>query len=78
MKEPQLNDLRDWIRHLETAGQLKRITAQVDWDEEIGAIVRKVSAQEGPALLFENIKGYPKKEACAAGCLRTEWVPGQG
>jgi len=61
MKEPRVNDLRDWIRQLETAGQLKRITSRVDWDEEIGAIVRKVSAQGGPALLFENIKGYPKK-----------------
>ncbi len=61
MREPRLSDLRDWIGHLESMGHLKRVTAQVDWNEEIGAIVRKVSAQGGPALLFENIKDYPKK-----------------
>ena len=31
-------------------------SAEVDWDEEIGAITREISSQTGPALLFENIK----------------------
>ena len=30
----------------------------MDWDEEIAQIVRKVYEQNGPALLFENIKGH--------------------
>ncbi len=51
-------DLRDWIAKVEAAGQLKRITAEVDWDLEISAIARRVATQEGPALLFENIKDY--------------------
>lgn len=51
-------DLREWIKKLESEGELKRITAKVDWDEEIGTITRKVFAEGGPALLFENIKGY--------------------
>ena len=34
------NSLRSWIETLEAADQLKRITARVDWDEEIGAITR--------------------------------------
>jgi UbiD family decarboxylase len=51
-------DLRDWIEILEVEGECKRIEAEVDWELEIGAIVRRVSGQEGPALLFENIKGY--------------------
>ena len=50
--------LRDWIEELDKAGLLKRITAKVDWDLEIGAINRRVGDQEGPALLFENIKDY--------------------
>ena len=51
-------DLRDWIDDLDERRDLKRIGAQVDWDEELGAITREVSSQEGPALLFENIKDH--------------------
>ena len=51
-------DLREWIDDLEERNDLKRITAEVDWDEEIGAITREISSQFGPALLFENIKGH--------------------
>ena len=52
------NDLRDWIDDLEERNDLKRITAEVHWDEEIGAITREISSQFGPALLFENIKEH--------------------
>jgi 4-hydroxy-3-polyprenylbenzoate decarboxylase len=52
------NDLRDWIDDLEERNDLKRITAEVNWDEEIGAITREISSQFGPALLFENIKEH--------------------
>lgn len=51
-------DLRQWIVLLEKEGELRRITAPVDWDREIGAIARKVLEKKGPALLFENIRGY--------------------
>src|SRR5689334_9666109 len=51
-------DLRAWIANLEERNDLKRITAEVDWDEEIGAITREVSSRYGPALLFENIKSH--------------------
>src|SRR2546428_8698370 len=51
-------DLRGWITRLEKEGELRRITAQVDWDRELGAITRRVLEKKGPALLFENIKGY--------------------
>jgi 4-hydroxy-3-polyprenylbenzoate decarboxylase len=52
------NDLREWIDDLEERNDIKRITAEVHWDEEIGAITREISSQFGPALLFENIKGH--------------------
>ena len=51
-------DLREWIGVLENKGELKRVKAEVDWDEEIGAITREISSYNGPALLFESIKDY--------------------
>ncbi|MFA1705841.1 UbiD family decarboxylase [Mycobacterium intracellulare] len=51
-------DLRSWLSTLEAAGQLRRITASVDWDEEIGAITRANLSLGGPGLLFENIIGH--------------------
>lgn len=62
-KRRNVKDLRDWINLLEESNELRHITAKVDWNEELGAITRKVSASGGPALLFENIKGY-KNTAC--------------
>jgi UbiD family decarboxylase len=53
-------DMRDWIAKLEEEGELKRIRAEVDWNEEIGGITQRVldMKDRGPALLFENIKDY--------------------
>lgn len=51
-------DLRSWLATLDAAGQLSRITASVDWDQEIGAITRANLCLDGPALLFENIVGH--------------------
>jgi UbiD family decarboxylase len=51
-------DMRQWMGRLEKEGELRRITAEVDWDRELGAVARRVLEKKGPALLFENIKGY--------------------
>jgi UbiD family decarboxylase len=51
-------DLRAWIALLEKENELRRIRAEVDWDREIGAVSRRALERKGPALLFENIKGY--------------------
>ena len=51
-------DQRQWMASLEQQGELRRIRAEVDWDREIGAISRRMLEKKGPALLFENIKGY--------------------
>jgi 4-hydroxy-3-polyprenylbenzoate decarboxylase len=60
------NDLREWIKQLEKAGELKRITAEVSPDLEMAEIAdrtaklgRGTSKAGGPALLFENVKGHP-------------------
>lgn len=57
-------DLRGWIQNLKDENQIHEVDAEVDWDGEIGAISRRVFGQgNGPALLFNNIKGYNGNEA---------------
>ncbi len=51
-------DLRAFVSALEQAGELKRIRAEVDPVLEIAEITDRVSKRGGPALLFENPKGY--------------------
>jgi 4-hydroxy-3-polyprenylbenzoate decarboxylase len=50
-------DLREFIARLEKAGELRRITAEVDPVLEITEITDRVSKAGGPALLFERPKG---------------------
>src|ERR1700721_504075 len=54
-------DLRAWIKALDKAGELKHIHEPVDPILEIAEITDRVSKiKGGPALLFENVKGYPR------------------
>jgi 4-hydroxy-3-polyprenylbenzoate decarboxylase len=53
----QYQDLRDFIAQLEQAGELKRITVEVDPRLEMTEIADRVLRAGGPALLFENPKG---------------------
>ncbi len=52
-------DLRSFLRALERNGQLVRVQAEVDPDQEITLIQHRVLAAGGPALLFERVKGSP-------------------
>jgi 4-hydroxy-3-polyprenylbenzoate decarboxylase len=52
------NDLRDFIQHLEAIGELKRIAYEADPHLEITEICDRTLKAGGPALLFENPKGY--------------------
>jgi UbiD family decarboxylase len=52
-------DLREFLAHLESQKQLLRVKDEVDVKYEIAAGMRKTSDIGGPALLFENVKGYP-------------------
>ena len=56
------DDLRDWIKTLEQHGELKRIREEVSPELEITEITDRVSKAGGPALLFENVKGYPSHQ----------------
>ena len=51
-------DLRDFISKLEQLGELKRVNQEVDPHLEMTEICDRVLKQEGPAILFENPKGY--------------------
>lgn len=51
-------DLREFIALLERRGQLKRISAEVDPYLEMTEICDRTLRAGGPALLFENPKGY--------------------
>ena len=55
----EYQDLRDWIEIADEMGELKTLKG-CDWNLEIGAITELVAHKEdGPAVLFEDIKGYP-------------------
>jgi 4-hydroxy-3-polyprenylbenzoate decarboxylase len=51
-------DLRDFVQQLESLGELKRIITEVDPHLEMTEICDRVLRAGGPALLFENPKGY--------------------
>ncbi len=50
-------DLKELITLWESKGHLKRISQPVDADLEVTEILRRVFAVNGPALLFENVRG---------------------
>jgi UbiD family decarboxylase len=53
-------DLRPWLAEVEKLGELKHVDG-ADWNLELGAISElNVKKDAPPALLFDQIKGYPK------------------
>jgi 4-hydroxy-3-polyprenylbenzoate decarboxylase len=50
-------DLREFIRALEKQGELKRVTLEVDPYLEITEFADRAVKNNGPALLFEKLKG---------------------
>ncbi len=57
-------DLRDFIDYLERRGELVRITQEVDPYLEMTEISDRTLRAKGPALLFENPKGYSVPVLC--------------
>lgn len=58
MATPKYRDLRDFIEMLEARGELKRIKQEIDPVLEMTEICDRTLRAGGPALLFENPKGY--------------------
>ena len=53
-----IDDIHELVKVLENASELKRIKSEVDVNLEIAEILRRTMYQNGPPLLFENVKGY--------------------
>jgi 4-hydroxy-3-polyprenylbenzoate decarboxylase len=49
--------LRAFLADLESVGQLRRVRVEVDPRFEVAEIAQRVVRQDGPALLFERVKG---------------------
>ena len=58
MAQQKYKDLRDFIDMLEERGQLVRISQEIDPNLEMTEISDRTLKAGGPALLFENPKGY--------------------
>ena len=55
-------DLRGWIEQVEKLGELLRVSG-AHWDAEMGAITHMLTEKSrgnAPAILFDDIPGYPK------------------
>ena len=62
-------DLRAWIGEIEAAGELRRVSG-AEREEEIGAIVDIDMRKMGnPAVLFDQVPGYPKGHRVLANIL---------
>ncbi|MBI2953385.1 MAG: UbiD family decarboxylase [Chloroflexi bacterium] len=54
------DDLRGWLAQMDEMGEL-RVVEGADWNLDIGAIsMLNGGKANGPALLFDNIRGYPQ------------------
>lgn len=53
-----IEDIHDFITELENNGELKRVKVEVDSNLEVAEIMRRQMYSNGPAILFENVKGY--------------------
>ena len=58
------SDLREFLAYLEQRGELVRIQQQVDPYLEMTEISDRTLRAKGPALLFENPKGYKTPVLC--------------
>ncbi len=73
-----LKDLRAFVSELEAIGEIQQIDAEVDWNLEIGAIIRRSYDLRAPAPLFNNIAGYEDsgfRVLGAPGALSSEAHP---
>lgn len=71
-----LQDLREFIDVLQRHEELQNVREQVDWDLEMGAIIRHCYDIGGPAVLFEKVKDYPKGFRALGASLGPSRKPG--
>ncbi len=66
MPHKYYKDNREFMKALEATGDLVTVEQEVDWDMEMGAIVRRVCEMKGPSPYFKKIKDYEGFEAFGA------------
>lgn len=55
-----IKSFREYVEKLEESGEIVKISKEVDWNLEMGAITRRAYDLPAPAPLFENVKGCQK------------------
>ena len=60
-KRVAYTDMRDFIRLLDEKGLVHHVAAEVDPVHELGAVTARSLERQGPAIIFDNVKGYPDK-----------------
>ncbi len=68
-------DLREWLEAVERQGELKHISG-ANWDLEMSSIAELVCRESKgprPAILFDDIPGYPKGYRTLFGLLASPW-----
>jgi phenylphosphate carboxylase beta subunit len=53
-----MKEMGDFIKRCEEEGELLRIKKEVDLHLELGHVAKLSEERQGPALLFENVKGH--------------------
>lgn len=71
--------LGEFIAFCESKGDVKRVTREVDWQFEVTEIAEREVKQQGPLLVFENVRGarFPLAVNVLAATRRIEWSLGR-
>ncbi len=74
------DDLASFVRYLESRGELRRVSREIDPVLEISALAQRAVRAGGPALLFEHVKGsrHPLLINTYATRQRMSWALGVG
>ena len=61
-QNPGYRGLRGWLEQVDKLGELERVSG-ASWDAEMGGLTQMLtenSRGNAPALLFDDVPGYPK------------------
>ena len=53
-----IEDIHELIDVFEKNGEIKKISTEVNSELEVAEILRRTMYDNGPALLFKNVKGF--------------------
>src|SRR6056297_1040403 len=74
----KFTNIRDFINFLEQKNDLVRVKETVDPDLEINAIIDRLARTDGPAVVFESVKGsqMPVLGNVYSAYRRLQWMLG--